>query len=173
MENSKYTALSSKTKPNKNLVNFITSKTNKKNTKILDWGSGKGRHTKFLRDIGYEVWSYDPYNGEDTLDGYNNISKHLPDFCKFDIVFSAYVLNVVPKKDLSNEIRKIESYSKKDGIIIHKVREDFDLIKKAAMSKDCTVEGKKGSIQRIVSSQELVGYKRNKKSKLYFKRKGE
>ena len=170
MENSKYTALSSKTRPNKDLVNFITSNIPKENNKILDWGSGKGRHTKFLRDLGYEVWSYDPYNGEDTLDGYNNISKHLPEFCNFDIVFSAYVLNVIPKKDLSKEIVKIESYSKKDGIVIHKVREDIDLIKKVALEKDYTVKGRNGSIQRLVLREDLLDYQRSKKNKLYFKK---
>lgn len=169
MENSKYTALSSKTRPNKDLVNFIIDKTSKNNSKILDWGSGKGRHTKFLRDLGYKVWSYDPYNGEDTFDGYNTISKHLPELDNFDIVFSAYVLNVIPKKDLSNAIKEIESFGSDEGIIIHKVREDIDLIKKAVLEKDHTVKGKNGSIQRLVLREDLIDYQRSKKNKLYFK----
>ncbi len=169
MENSKYTALSSNTRPNKDLVNFITSNLSDTSKTILDWGAGKGRHTKYLRDLGYKVWSYDPYNGEDTLDGYNKISKNLPNE-NYDLVFSAYVLNVIPKKKLNNAIKEIESFGKDNSIIIHKVREDIDLVKKATLEKDYTVKGKKGSIQRLVLHEDLLNYDRSKKNKLYFKK---
>tara|TARA_B100000945_G_C20174391_1_gene499306 strand:- start:105 stop:623 length:519 start_codon:yes stop_codon:yes gene_type:complete len=169
MENSRYTALSSNTRPNKDLISFITNNLPDTGKTILDWGAGKGRHSKQLRDLGYKVWSYDPYNGEDTLDGYNKVSKNLPNE-NYDLVFSAYVLNVIPKKNLNNAIKEIESFGKDDSIIIHKVREDIDLVKKAVLEKDYTVKGKKGSIQRLVLHKDLINYDRSKKNKLYFRK---
>ena len=77
MENSKHTALSVKAKPNKHIINFVTSnfKTNKI---ILDFGAGNGRHSKALRELGYKVWSYDPYNFvEECHNGFTSIVKNI------------------------------------------------------------------------------------------------
>lgn len=167
MENSKYTALSEKTKPNKDLINYILCNFSKDKT-IIDWGAGYGRHSKSLRSLGYKVWSYDPYNGKD-VDGYCNVSKNLPD-CFHDIIFSAYVLNVIPKHRFNENILLMTNYIQKGGMILHKVREDNDLKSKVNKSKNDYVIGKKGSIQRYIDAKEFndVGYSRNKKYKLYF-----
>ena len=66
--------------------------------KILDYGAGKyGRNAKFLRDKGYKVYAYDPFNGKDK-DGWTGVSPKLPANLKFDVGFTSFVLNVVPKK---------------------------------------------------------------------------
>ena len=169
MKNSRYTALSSNTRPNKNLVDFITNNLIDTSKTILDWGAGKGRHSNYLRELGYKVWSYDPYNGEDTLDGYNKVSNNLPNE-SYDLVFSSYVLNVIPKSQLNKVIKEIESFGNDSSIVIHKVREDADLIKKAVIEKDYTVKGRKGSIQRLVLREDLLDYQRSKKNKLYFRK---
>ena len=168
MENSKHTALSSSTKPNSDLIAFITKNISKDKT-ILDWGSGHGRHTNALRNEGYKVWSYDPYNGKETLDGYNNISKYLPDF-KHDVIFTAYVLNVIPKKEFYTNIILIENVLERNGTIIHKVREDSDLLKKHKENNGNHFSGKKGSIQRYVCEEEFtsIKYYRDYKHKLYY-----
>ena len=166
MENSKYTALSNKTKPNKDLINYIIRNIDKDKT-IIDWGAGHGRHSEALRKLGYKVWSYDPYNGKD-VDGYCKVSKNLPE-CAHDVIFSAYVLNVIPKHRFNETVLLMTNMIKKDGMIIHKVREDNDLKNKTKESDKSHVPGKKGSIQRYVDSKEFndVGYVRNKKNKLY------
>jgi hypothetical protein len=166
MENSKYTALSNKTKPNKDLINYILCNVDKDKT-IIDWGAGHGRHSEALRKLGYKVWSYDPYNGKD-VDGYCNVSKKLPE-CAHDVIFSTYVLNVIPQHRFNETVLLMTNMIKKNGMIIHKVREDNDLKKKTKEANKNYVPGKKGSIQRYIDSNEFfdTGYTRNKKFKLY------
>ena len=169
MENSKYTALSIKAKPNKEIINFITSNF-KKEKIILDFGAGKGRHSKALRDLGYRVWSYDPYNFvKEYNDGFSNIVNNIR-YLSFDVVFSAYVLNVVNKNLFEYTIKDMEKYVNKGGIVFHKVREDSSLKKKIKNSNLEAVPGKCGSIQRLVTKKEFdcLGY--CKKSNIYFKK---
>jgi hypothetical protein len=171
MENSKskYTALSGNTLPNKDIMSFVAEYAKDTSFSILDWGAGKGRHTKALRSLGYKVWSYDPYNGKDTEDGYNNVSSRLPTE-KHDLVFSSYVLNVIHECDLDKNIKVMESFTKSNGIICHKVREDSELINKTVKAKCKSVLGKRGSIQRLILQTDLSDYKRDKKRKIYFKK---
>lgn len=168
MENSKYTALSKNTKPNKDLIQFIKENVSKDKT-IIDWGAGHGRHSKALRDLGYKVWSYDPYNGEDTFDGYNKVSIRLPEK-SHDVIFSAYVLNVLNRQQFSIECLLMTNKINKEGLIIHKVREDKSLLEKIEKEKKEIVCGRKNSIQRFVSKEEFynIGYERNNKNKLYY-----
>jgi hypothetical protein len=167
MENSKYTALSNKTKPNKDLLQYVLCNVGKDKT-MIDWGAGKGRHTKVLRELGYKVWGYDPYNGKDTPDGYTNISNRLPAE-KHDIIISAYVLNVIHKNLFKKEIILAESFVKRNGRVIHKVREDADVRSKTKASNEGFYLGKKGSIQRYIDKAEFesVGYSRNNTYKIY------
>lgn len=65
---------------------------------ILDYGAGKyARNADFLRNKGFRVYAYDPYNGKN-VDGWElgNVSNKKPEG-QFDVGFSIYVLNVVPK----------------------------------------------------------------------------
>lgn len=80
---------------------------------VLDYGAGHGRNTNYLRDMGLDVYAYDPYNSTG-FDGWGYISEVIPnkrmffpyenkiehaDTTKplFDIGFTSYVLNVVPE----------------------------------------------------------------------------
>ena len=64
---------------------------------VLDYGAGKyDRNAKFLRDQGVNVWSYDPYHGSIYVDGWNGVSSVVEEDAHFDLVFTSFVLNVVP-----------------------------------------------------------------------------
>ena len=65
---------------------------------ILDYGAGKyARISYVLRDMGYRVYAYDPFNGDAGSDGWTEgASTKLPRN-KFDVGFSSFVLNVVPE----------------------------------------------------------------------------
>ncbi len=65
--------------------------------KIVDFGAGEwGRNANWLREQGYKVWAFDPYNGQPGADGWTAVSTKLPRG-KFDIGFTFFVLNVVPE----------------------------------------------------------------------------
>ena len=156
MHNSKNTAMSANSKPNKNLMNVLRGLN--KNTKILDFGAGNGRHTNALRELGFTVYSYDPYNGNKNANPYKEISSVLPAET-FDFVFTAFVLNVVDKNEASNIINRCESLTKKSGNIIHVVREDL-----RSLNGNSKITAK-GTYQRDVTIKELTdfGYSRNGK----------
>ena len=75
---------------------------------ILDYGAGKyGRNAEFLREAGFKVFAYDPFNGKDP-DGWKGVANKLPTGKKFDVGFSCFVLNVVPKhieKEIVSDIK--------------------------------------------------------------------
>ena len=148
--------MSANSKPNKSLIKELRSLN--KNTKILDFGAGNGRHTNALRELGFTVYGYDPYNGNKNADPYNDVSSLLPAET-FDFVFTAFVLNVVDKNEASNIINRCESLTNKNGNVIHVVREDLRSLK--GKSKITA----KGTYQRDVTIKELtdLGYTRNGK----------
>ena len=67
-------------------------------TTILDYGAGKyARNADYLRERGFTVYAYDPFNGRGK-DGYRKGSVSvLPPRRKFDLGLTSYVLNVVPE----------------------------------------------------------------------------
>lgn len=72
---------------------------------ICDYGAGPiGRVANPLREKGFKVYAYDPFNGTDS-DGWKGVSKTRPKE-KFDVCFSCYVLNVVPEPDENDIISK-------------------------------------------------------------------
>lgn len=80
----------------------------KPNMKVLDYGAGKyGRNAEFLRQNGIECFAFDPFNGTDP-DGYSGVSKTKPNE-KFDVVFTSYVLNVVPEHVEDDILRDVSS----------------------------------------------------------------
>jgi hypothetical protein len=99
---------------------------------VLDYGCGKenGRNAIWLREQGVTVYAYDLYHGVDNGDGWNIASNTLPaEDTKFDLVFSCYVLNVVP---LAVEEEIIETASKYSDVVYHIIREDvYSSLKKS------------------------------------------
>ena len=161
-EKSKHTAMPEKTRPDSKLMGFIDKhyRSEKRRIKVLDFGAGHGRHANALRGLGYTVYAYDPFNGKGDADPYTEISNKLPPQGeKFDLVFSAYVLNVMGKEDLLATVAEAEHYAE-GGLVVHTVREDSDMKKKVAPGE--SFKGKKGSIQRWVPIDELenLGYHR-------------
>jgi hypothetical protein len=99
---------------------------------ILDYGAGKySRNSKYLRSIGNKVFSFDPFNFNSVVEwrGWDDyIANTIPPI-SFDIVFTSYVLNVVPKHIEREIIKTTEMFSDR---IIHIVRnmDIFDMVKK-------------------------------------------
>ena len=101
---------------------------------ILDYGAGKyARNADFLRENGYKVFAYDPFNGSD-VDGWEigNVSSTLPDGVTFDFGFSSYVLNVVPESVEDSIISELDKLCNKQ-VHLTRNRDIIDLIKKSAV----------------------------------------
>lgn len=104
--------------------------------KVLDYGAGKyGRNSEFLRKMGVEVYSYDPFNGTSGVDGWSGVTTDKPTNTDFDAVFTSYVLNVVPEHIEDGIIKDAASYAD-DQIHITRNMDVFDSIKKALIRKD-------------------------------------
>lgn len=154
---SKHTALSSSTRPSKELMGFIEKfeEFSPSRTTILDFGAGNGRHSNALRSLGYVVYSYDPFNGKADADPYSEVSSILPNN-PFDFVFSAFVLNVMSYEDMLDALKKMEVLTADDGFTAHIVREDMRKLKGGEKL------GKGGSIQRDIPPTQMssLGYER-------------
>lgn len=92
---------------------------------VLDYGAGKyARIANFLRkELNMSVFAYDPYNYNIDHNEWKAwedgcVSNTIPPF-KFDLAFTSYVLNVVPKHIEREIIEATESYS---DHVIHIVR---------------------------------------------------
>ncbi len=160
-ENSKLTAMSAKANPNMNLMSFI-SRLNRENkiNSILDWGSGNGRHSVFLRNKNIKTYSYDPYIGSSNVDPYNAVSNIKP-ATEFDLVFTSYVLNVITPKEGEDVLRETERLS--NNIIVHIVREDLRYLKgKHKITA-------KGTYQRDVRKEELLNSGYFRKNGMFIK----
>lgn len=108
-------------------------------TTILDYGAGKyARNADYLRELGFEVYAYDPFNGNGT-DGYGMgcVSTRLPRR-KFDLGLTCYVLNVVPE---ALERRIVADLARLSREQVHITRGDdiFDSVKAALLRGDDTV----------------------------------
>jgi len=170
---SKHTVLPASTKPSKALIEFIDEwrefNSDRENVYILDFGAGHGRHADALRGLGYKVYAYDPFNGKQDADPYTGVSNKLPPKRdNFDLVFSAYVLNVMTEEDMLEALAEAEDYAEEGGFVLHTVREDSDMKKK--VEPGGSFRGRGGSIQRRVPVDELtnLGYQRMK-SKFFVK----
>jgi hypothetical protein len=100
----------------------------KKGDVILDYGAGKyARNANFLRDQGFKVFAYDPYN-HNGKDGWEDggVSSKLPTGVKFDVVFSSFVLNVLQNKTMIKLVKKMERLSTRLTIHITRNRDVFD-----------------------------------------------
>ncbi len=84
------------------------------NASVVDWGAGKhGRNAIFLRNNGFKVYSYDPFNGQSGADGWTQVTKDIPKGIGFNVGFSSFVLNVVPEYLEKEIIRDVAAVSKK------------------------------------------------------------
>ncbi len=107
---------------------------------VFDYGAGKhGRNANWLRERGCNVFAFDPYNGTGG-DGWGGVAAQKPKNIKFDVVFSAYVLNVVPEHIESGLLKDMKRYSR-GGAEYHITRNKdiFDSVKKALARKDKVV----------------------------------
>jgi SAM-dependent methyltransferase len=80
---------------------------------VLDYGCGRGMDGRFLSNIGYTEY-YDPCWNPIDISGKS-----------FSTILCTYVLNVLPKLDEQNLIRKIRSFLNDDGIAYITVRRDI------------------------------------------------
>lgn len=106
---------------------------------VLDYGAGKyARNADFLRDRGFKTYAFDPFNFNGK-EGWEQgaVSSILPKK-KFDVAFSCFVLNVVPKKLEAEIIATTEGLAKKT-IHITRNRDIFDMVKRALHKQDRTV----------------------------------
>jgi len=106
----------------------------KKGMTVLDFGAGKfARNANYLRDQGVKTFAYDPFNGTGT-DGWNGISTQLPSET-FDVVFTSFVLNVVPDP-IENELLKTVSNLGRKQYHITRNQDITNTVKNALARKD-------------------------------------
>lgn len=105
---------------------------------ILDYGAGKyGRNANFLREHGFKVYSYDPYNGKSNVNGWKNVSNRLPKN-KFDVGFTSFVLNVVPEYIEKKIVEDVAKRTKRQYHITRNM-DIFVMTKKALLRGDPVV----------------------------------
>lgn len=104
---------------------------------VFDYGAGKyGRNAKWLREMGVNVFAFDPYNGT-TADGWEGVAVQKPKNIKFDVVFSAYVLNVVPEHIESGLLKDMNRYvGSGDEYHVTRNKDIFETVKNALDRKD-------------------------------------
>jgi len=108
-------------------------------TTILDYGAGKyARNADYLRKLGFTVYAYDPFHGRG-YKGYEmgTVSRLLPRR-KFDLGFTAYVLNVVPEGVEDEILRRVKRLSRRQ-LHITRARDIFVSVRKALRRGDPTV----------------------------------
>jgi len=129
---------------------------------VLDYGAGKyGRNANFLREEGFKVYAYDPFNCT-SVDGWVGVSKKLPKGMKFDVAFTTFVLNVVPDKLENTIIREVKQHSKHQFHITRNM-DIYDTIKKALERKDKIVSN--FFLDEFANSQEEAAFNTDKITK--------
>ena len=105
---------------------------------VLDFGAGKyDRNAKFLREWGVNVWSYDPYHGYGLHNGLDGVSMIIRDNTRFDVVFTSFVLNVVPDHVETQILKRCEALADKQ---FHVVRADlYNYVYRALHRREKTV----------------------------------
>jgi len=109
---------------------------------VLDYGAGKySRNGDYLRDKGCSVFCYDPFNGAGR-DGWEmgQVASSLPSGTKFDIGFTCFVLNVVPKGVEENIVSDLGSRCR-TAFHITRNLDIFDSVRSAMRRNDKTVAG--------------------------------
>jgi len=106
---------------------------------VLDYGAGKGgRNAVFLRDNGSNVYAYDPFNGTGA-DGWEGVSQKLPpNHITFDVIFTSFVVNVVPNHIENDIIKDIGRFHKQKEFHVTRNEDIFDMVKKNLKRGDKT-----------------------------------
>lgn len=133
-----------------------------KGATILDYGAGKySRNANFLRQKGCRVFAYDPYNGSYGGDGWIETSRTKPTNA-FDIVFTCYVLNVVPEH-IEDEI--IADAAKLAPVQYHITR-NIDIVDSVlgALQRKDNVVGE-FFLQNFANAEQAHAFKNNKLTK--------
>lgn len=168
-EYSAKTAMSDAAKPSQDIISIFEGSyqgIQPGRVEVLEYGAGNGRHANYIRNLGYTVYGYDPYNGQDTADPYASVSSKLPPHRKkFGVVFTAFVLNVVDYNTMLLILKDAEKYTKKGGYTIHRVREDLRSLKGGDMYTS------KGTYQRDIPIQQLKDLGYTREGKLFIKQK--
>jgi len=110
-------------------------------TTILDYGAGKfARNADHLRQLGFTVYAYDPFNGNGA-EGYakGSVSTRLPRR-KFDLGLTCYVLNVVPEPVEAEIVAQVARLSR-EQVHVTRNMDIFDSVKAALLRGDDTVCG--------------------------------
>lgn len=105
---------------------------------VIDFGSGRtSRNANFLRQQGFNVFAYDPFHGDNSSGwGVDEVSNRIPSGITFDVGFTSFVTNVVPKHIEDVIVDELESVSKKTYHITR--RKDIFV-----MAKDNLLKGNK------------------------------
>lgn len=109
-----------------------------KGATILDYGAGKyARNADYLREKGYTVYAYDPFNGLNRVNGYKygTVSDEIPEE-NFDVVFTSFVLNVVPFYEEKNIVVATEKKSKGSVYHITRNKDIYDTTERAIERRD-------------------------------------
>ena len=123
-------------------IRALYGKAIKQGDVVLDYGAGKyARNADFFRSKGLKTYAYDPFNsncsgekGWEEGKVSDQVSIKTNDG-KFDVAFTCFVLNVVPKNVEDQIIKKVQRLGKK---VIHVTRnmDVFDMVKSALLKKD-------------------------------------
>lgn len=154
-------------------------KENNINIKILDYGCGKLRNSRYLIDLGFNVSIIDTRKQlenqmdliqELEIDNYYDINN-IPTEEKFDVILSSFVLNVVPdKKERDKILHNIYMLLKEDGVAYVEVRDDKFLknLKTIIKYNDgvLTGSGKSKTFQKPYTLNELKDYVTNQGFKI-------
>lgn len=148
-------------------------KEDRENIKVLDYGCGRLRNTKYLLKEKFDVSIIDTptqiENQSSTIKELsitsiydtNNIPKE-----KFNIILCSFVLNVIPdKKDRDNVLYNISELLEDNGVAYIEVRDDkfVKTLKNKETFNDglLTGEGKRKTFQKPYSLEEFKDYLNN------------
>lgn len=128
---------------------------------VVDWGCGKGRDTKWLRDLGIDVIPYDPFY-------HPNPSPDEIDFSRVNSILLNYVLNVIESiEERWSVLKKIHLFAKAETVVIVSARSAREIEQKAKQGgwrklNDGYITGRntfqKGfALEELVSSCSVLG----------------
>jgi hypothetical protein len=110
--------------------------------KILDYGAGRvARNADHLRTLGAKVYAYDPFHSTGG-DGWEpgSVTQRLP-HGKFDLVFTCYVLNVVPKHIEDNILKNCRRFAKGTEYHVTRNKDILVMVRRALGRDDARVGG--------------------------------
>ena len=148
-EHSHRTAIS-RTKPSKPLRILLKDNLLHKDDWILDYGCGKGKDVKYLKELGFKtIVGFDPYNPK-YAHPENLIAQ------TFDVILNFYVLNVVLPDERDLILENILNLVRDNGRIYIAVRDISEKVN-GTPYEDGVITSR-GTFQKFFSTMELVAY---------------